>query len=46
MLRRQVELAGIIGTWPGGLIHRDEILEEEEDPGFVRGMQTRDRGVK
>jgi hypothetical protein len=28
-----------------GLIQRGEIVKEE-GPGFVRGMQTRDRGVK
>jgi hypothetical protein len=31
--------------WRLGLIQSDEVLKEE-GPGFVRGMQTRDRGVR
>jgi hypothetical protein len=45
VLHRPVELAGIIGMRLLGLIQNDEILKEE-GPGFVRAMQTRDRGKR
>ena len=45
VLHRPIELAGVIGKWLSGLIQNGNILKEE-GPGFVRGMQTRDRGIE
>jgi hypothetical protein len=36
---------GVLGKWLSGLIQKGNILKKE-GPGFVRGMQTRDRGVR
>jgi hypothetical protein len=41
----QLRINGDLEKWSLGLIQTDENLKEE-GPGFVRGMQTRDRGVR
>jgi hypothetical protein len=44
-LQRPLETTGLPGNSLSDVIHKGNILKEE-GPGFVRGMQTRDRGIE